>query len=73
MHQSQTTKTRRSNEQFFEQLASIIAKIPEKDILLVQGDWNAKVGPVKVKISGTSLYPTLLCPASTVTRRSVVE
>ena len=32
-------------EQFYEQLDSIIAKTPKKDILVVQGDWNAKVGP----------------------------
>ena len=31
-------------EQFYAQLNSIIAKTPKKDILLVQGDWNAKVG-----------------------------
>ena len=32
-------------EQFYEQLDSIIAKTPKKDILVVQSDWNAKVGP----------------------------
>ena len=32
-------------EQFYEQLGSIIAKTRKKDILVVQGDWNAKVGP----------------------------
>ena len=30
---------------FYKQLDSIIAKTPKKDILVVQGDWNAKVGP----------------------------
>ena len=30
-------------EQFYEQLEE--TKIPKKDILVVQGDWNAKVGP----------------------------
>ena len=33
-------------EQFYEQLDIIIAKTSKKDdILVVQGDWNAKVGP----------------------------
>ena len=32
-------------EQFYEQLDCIIAKTPEKDIFVVQGVWNAKVGP----------------------------
>ena len=32
-------------EQFYEQLDSIIAKTPKKDIFVIQGDWNAKVGP----------------------------
>ena len=34
-------------EQFYEQLDCIIAKTPEKYILVVQGDWNAKVGSGK--------------------------
>lgn len=32
-------------EEFYEQLEAVIAKVPKKDILVVQGDWNAKVGP----------------------------
>ena len=32
-------------EQFYEHLGSIIARTPEKEILQVQSDWNAKVGP----------------------------
>ena len=32
-------------EEFYENLESIIAKTPKKDILIVEGDWNAKVGP----------------------------
>ena len=32
-------------EQFYEQTDSMIAKTPKKDILLVQGDWHAKVSP----------------------------
>ena len=33
------------HEQFYEQLDSIKAKTPKKDIFVVQGDWNAEVGP----------------------------
>merc|ERR1712002_109576 len=32
-------------EQFYEELERTIAKAPKKDLLVVQGDWNAKVGP----------------------------
>jgi exonuclease III len=32
-------------EKFYEEIERIIAKVPKKDILIVQGDWNAKVGP----------------------------
>ncbi|XP_076436542.1 uncharacterized protein LOC143276040 [Babylonia areolata] len=32
-------------EEFYEQIDSIIATVPKKDMLIVQGDWNAKVGP----------------------------
>ena len=32
-------------EQFHEQLDSIIAKTPKKDMLATEGNWNAKVGP----------------------------
>ena len=32
-------------EQFYQQLDGNITKTPKKDILVVQGDWNAKVGP----------------------------
>ena len=31
-------------EEFYEELNSIIDKVPKKDILIVLGDWNAKVG-----------------------------
>ena len=34
---------RSDHEQFYEQLDSIIAKTPKKDLLVVKGDWNAKV------------------------------
>ena len=33
------------HKQFYEQLDRIIAKTPQKDRLVVQGDWNARVGP----------------------------
>lgn len=32
-------------EAFYDQLDNIIAKVPKKDILIVMGDWNAKIGP----------------------------
>ena len=32
-------------EEFYEQLESTIKEIPRKDLLVIQGDWNAKVGP----------------------------
>ena len=32
-------------EEFYAELDRIIAKVPRKDILVVQGDWNAKIGP----------------------------
>ena len=31
-------------EVVYDQLRNIIDQIPKKDILVVQGDWNAKVG-----------------------------
>ena len=31
-------------EEFYDQLQNVIDQRPKKDILLVQGDWNAKVG-----------------------------
>ena len=31
-------------EDFYEQLQELLDQIPKKDILIVQGDWNAKVG-----------------------------
>ena len=31
-------------EGFYEQLQEVVDQIPKKDILIVQGDWNAKVG-----------------------------
>ena len=32
-------------KKFYELLESTIMEVPKKDILIVQGDWNAKVGP----------------------------
>ena len=31
-------------EEFYDQLQNVIGQTPKKDILVVQGDWNAKVG-----------------------------
>ena len=31
-------------EDFYYQLQNVIDQTPKKDILVVQGDWNAKVG-----------------------------
>ena len=31
-------------EGFYKQLQEVVVQIPKKDILIVQGDWNAKVG-----------------------------
>ena len=31
-------------EDFYNKIQNTIDKVPKKDILLVQGDWNAKVG-----------------------------
>ena len=32
-------------EEFYEQVENVIKKIPKKDITIIQGDFNAKVGP----------------------------
>ena len=31
-------------EEFYDQLQNVIDQTPKKDILVVQGDWNAEVG-----------------------------
>ena len=31
-------------EEFYDQLQNVINQTPKKDVLVVQGDWNAKVG-----------------------------
>ena len=31
-------------KEFYDQLQNVINQTPKKDILVVQGDWNAKVG-----------------------------
>ena len=33
-----------SSEYFYEELQKVLDKTPKKDILVVQGDWNAKIG-----------------------------
>ena len=37
-------------EDFYQQLQAVIEDIPKKDILIVQGDWNAKVGMDSYKV-----------------------
>ena len=32
-------------EEFYEELEDTIKKVPKKDLLVIQGDWNAKIGP----------------------------
>ena len=32
-------------KKFYELLESTIMEVPKKDILIIQGDWNAKLGP----------------------------
>ena len=56
-------------EQFYEQLDNIIVKTLKKDILVVHGDWNAKLGPDRyhhwagtVGRFGDSPLPTTLHP-----------
>ena len=31
-------------EDFYDQLQEVIGQVPKKDIIVVQGDWNAKIG-----------------------------
>ena len=31
-------------EEFYEQIEDTTARIPKKDFMIIQGDWNAKVG-----------------------------
>ena len=37
-------------EEFYDQLQNVIDQTPKKDILVVQGDWNAKVGKIVIKV-----------------------
>ncbi len=32
-------------EEFYKDLEKLLKDVPRKDILIVQGDWNAKIGP----------------------------
>jgi exonuclease III len=32
-------------DDFYSELEEVISNIPKKDILIIQGDWNAKIGP----------------------------
>jgi len=40
-----STSSESEIEQFYAELCSAIDDTPKKDVLIVQGDWNAKVGP----------------------------
>ena len=37
--------TDEKSEDFYNELEAVLTNIPKKDILIVQGDWNAKIGP----------------------------
>ena len=39
-----TTECDEKKENFCEQLQEVLDQVPKKDISIVQGDWNAKVG-----------------------------
>jgi len=39
-----SNSTEEDCEDFYSQLEAVIANTPKKDILIVQGDWNAKIG-----------------------------
>ena len=46
-------------EEFCDQLQNVIDQTPKKDILIVQGDWNAKVGRDACgNWQGTCLHPS---------------
>ena len=61
MHLPQITATKKHNE-LYEQLQNGIEQVANKGILIVQGDWNAKVGEDVITILsgffGTSCDPT---------------
>ena len=31
-------------EEFYDQLQEVLDEVPKKDIIVIQGDWNAKIG-----------------------------
>ena len=37
--------TEEKSEDFYNELETVLTNIPKKDILIVQGDWNAKIAP----------------------------
>ena len=44
MHALKSEYDDNETEEFYDQLQNVIDQTPKKDILVVQGDWNAKVG-----------------------------
>ena len=48
-------------DNFYQQLHEIIDQTPKKDILVVQGDWNARVGrDAKADWGGAYVDPTAM-------------
>ena len=48
-------------DHFYQKLQETIDQTPKKDILVVQGDWNAKVGKDAQADWGRSLWALLQC------------
>ena len=47
-------------EEFYDQLQHVIDQTWKKDILIVQGDWNAKVGRVLVETGKAFVDPSAM-------------
>ena len=45
VHAPTSNATEEESEDFYNELETVLTNIPKKDILIVQGDWNAKIGP----------------------------
>ena len=46
-------------DEFYRELQSLVDQTPKQDILVVQGDWNVKVGEECTRRLGRSLWPFL--------------
>ena len=44
-------------EQFYEDLQDILELTPQKDVLFITGDWNAKVGSQETTWSNRQIWP----------------